>query len=288
MYKISPLARKIIKKNNINIDKVKGSGPDGRIIKRDLKDFLFDHASDDDYASNNKSLKEITPSQMRKAIAEKTVTTFREVPHFYLKIESNISKLILLKDKINNSKNNDKVSLNDLFVKALGIAQKQNPKTRVSWINDKIIKYSNVDISVAVALDDGLITPVITDVDKKGIFEISKELKNLIKKAKNGSLKPSEYSGGTISLSNLGMFGISEFGAIINSPQSCILAIGNAKKQPIIENNEIKQAIIMKSTLSADHRVLDGSTAANLLKDFNSIIENPIQIWIESKDITLN
>ena len=159
------------------------------------------------------------------------------------------------------------------------------------WRGDfihKIIQYKNVDVSFAVALDEGLITPIINSADTKGILEISAEIKNLIKKAKNNELIPEEYNGGTISISNLGMFGISEFGAIINPPQSCILAIGEAKKQPIIENDKIKQSTILKSTLSADHRVLDGATAANLLRDFHKIIEDPLNIWLNSDDLKLN
>ena len=148
--------------------------------------------------------------------------------------------------------------------------------------------YKNIDVSFAVALEDGLVMPIIKDVDKKGIIEISEESKLLIKKSINGKLKKEDYEGGTISISNLGMYKINEFGAIINSPQSCILAVGSAKKEPIVVDNKIEIATIMKSTLSADHRILDGSIAANLLKDFNDILENPYEIWLTSGDIKLN
>ena len=287
MIKASPFAKNIIKKYNINIEEIKGSGPKGMIIKRDL--IKYNLISNDIYSTNNDiKLKESIPSSIRKVIAERTVESFKNIPHFYLKIESKINKLINLKETINNSEANMKISLNDLLIKALAIAQKNNPKTLVSWIDDKIIHYENVDVSFAVALDEGLITPIIRNADTKGILEISIEVKKLIKKAKNKELAPEEYSGGTISISNLGMFGISEFGAIINPPQSCILAIGQAKQQVIVEKNNFSKAMILKSTLSADHRVLDGATAANLLKSFHEIIENPLEIWINSEDMRLN
>ena len=287
MIKASPFAKNIIKKYNINIEEIKGSGPKGMIIKRDL--IKYNLISNDIYSTNNDiKLKESIPSSIRKIIAERTVESFKNIPHFYLKIESKIDKLINLKETINNSEANMKISLNDLLIKALAIAQKNNPKTLVSWIDDKIIHYENVDVSFAVALDEGLITPIIRNADTKGILEISIEVKKLIKKAKNKELAPEEFSGGTISISNLGMFGISEFGAIINPPQSCILAIGQAKQQVIVEKNNFSKAMILKSTLSADHRVLDGATAANLLKSFHEIIENPLEIWINSEDMRLN
>lgn len=287
MIKASPFAKNIIKNNNINIEEIKGSGPKGMIIKRDL--IKHNLIPNDIYSTNNDiKLKESIPSSIRKVIAERTAESFKNIPHFYLKIESKIDKLINLKETINNSEANMKISLNDLLIKALAIAQKNNPKTLVSWIDDKIIHYENVDVSFAVALDEGLITPIIRNADTKGILEISIEVKKLIKKAKNKELAPEEYSGGTISISNLGMFGISEFGAIINPPQSCILAIGQAKQQVIVEKNNFSKAMILKSTLSADHRVLDGATAANLLKSFHEIIENPLEIWINSEDMRLN
>ena len=277
MLKLSPYAKKIIKKNNIDISILKGTGPNGRIIKRDLPGF-----------DNEIKEKKIVISQIRKIIAERTTAAFRDIPHFYLKIESKIDKLINLRNTINNSYSKTKISLNDLLIKALAIAQKNNPKTLNQWIDNEIIKINSIDISVAVALEDGLITPIIKSADKKGINEISNEVKTLVKKAKNNSLSPDEYTGGTITISNLGMYGISEFDAIINPPQSCIIAIGEAKKTPVILNDEIIQSTIMKSTLSADHRVLDGAVAANFLKTFNDIIENPFQIWLESKDMKLN
>ena len=277
MLKASPIVKKIIKDMKIDITNIKGSGPNGRIIMRDLPT-----------KENKSNLNKNILTEMRKTIALRTTESFKNVPHFYLKIESNIDKLIALKDKINNSNVKYKISLNDLLIKALATAQKMNLKTCASWVDNKIIQYSQVDVSIAVALEDGLITPIIKNASNKGIIEISNEVKKLVIKAKNGKLKPEEYIGGTISITNLGMYGISEFGAIINEPQSSILAVGEAKKQPIIKKNKIIKATILKSTLSADHRVLDGAVAAKLLKDFNDIIENPFQIWLNSNDLRLN
>ena len=284
MFKASPFVKKIIKDNNISLDNIKGTGPGGRIIKRDLSDNIQNNK--DQILQNDSN--ELIPSQMRMSVAKRTTDSFKNIPHFYLKIESNIDKLINLKNNINRIDQESNISLNDLLIKALAIAQSKNPKTCVSWINNKIITYKSIDVSVAVGLEDGLITPIIRDADNKGIVEISQEMKELIIKAKNGKLNPEEYTGGTISLTNLGMFGISEFGAIINPPQSCILAVGRAKIEPIVENDKIVKATILKSTLSADHRVLDGVIAANLLKDFNDILENPLEIWLNSKDMKLN
>ena len=273
----SPYSKKFARDNNIDLTNIQGSGPNGRIIKRDLK--LDKFISSTEYKS-------IEPSSMRKIIAERTTATKNSVPHFYLTIESNVDKLLKLRKNINDQYN-DKVSINDILVKALAIAQKNNPKTNVSWHNGKIIQYSSVDISIAVALDEGLITPIIKNADIKGLLEISQDSKTLIKKAKEGKLKPDDYNGGTISISNLGMYGINEFSAIINPPQSSILAVGAIQKIPKVINDDIKIINIMKSTLSADHRVLDGAIAAQMLKEFNDIIENPFDLWLQSKDMEI-
>tara|TARA_Y100000590_G_C15737925_1_gene1019250 strand:- start:3160 stop:4392 length:1233 start_codon:yes stop_codon:yes gene_type:complete len=279
----SPYAKKIALEKNIDLKKIEGTGPSGRIIKRD-----FDKVMTSDlnflFSDSNESL---IPSNIRKIIAERTSYTKKNVPHFYLTIESCVDKLIKLRKKINENNSKRKISINDILVKAIAIAQKQNPQTNVSWLNDKIVKYSSVDVSIAVALDEGLVTPIVKNADTKGIFEISNEINNLIIKAKTGKLKPDEYGGGTISISNLGMYGIQEFAAIINPPQSCILAVGTIMKKTIVDNDEIKIANLIKSTLSADHRVLDGAIAAKLLQDFNDIIENPYNLWLQSNDMEI-
>ena len=192
-----------------------------------------------------------------------------------------------LRKKINEQNLHNKISINDILVKALAIAQHNNPQTNVSWFNGKIIKYSSVDVSIAVALKEGLITPIVKDANSKGLLEISKEIKILVKKAKEGNLIPEQYTGGTISITNLGMYGINEFAAIINPPQSSILAVGSIQKLPKLEGKNIKEVNILKSTLSADHRALDGAVAAKLLKDFHDIIENPFALWLQSKDMEI-
>ena len=279
----SPYAKKLAKEQNINLSDMDGSGPSGRVIKRD---FEKSHEQDKQFITSSKY--EIAePSSIRKIIAERTTQTKNTVPHFYLTIESKVDNLLKLRKIINEQDLNNKISINDILVKALAIAQHNNPETNVSWFDGKIIKYSSVDVSIAVALTDGLITPIVKDANLKGLLEISKEIKILAKKAKEGKLTPEEYTGGTISISNLGMYGINEFAAIINPPQSSILAVGSIQKLPRIEDKEIKIVNILKSTLSADHRVLDGAVAAKLLKDFHDIIENPFDLWLQSKDMEL-
>ena len=272
----SPLVKKISKENNIDLKLIKGSGPHGRIIKRDLKQ------NKDSFNDENKTI--IEPSSIRKIIAERTTRTKNEVPHFYLTIETRMDRLISLRNKINIS-SKIKVSFNDLIVKACALAIKKNPETNVSWINNKIYKYKNIDIAIAVALKEGLITPIVKNADKKGLFNISLEIKELVKKANQNRLLPDEYNGGSITISNLGMFGITEFQAIINPPQSSIIAVGSILKKPVIYKNKLDIGHVMKSTISADHRSLDGAVAAKLLKDYNDILEDPFQIWLNSSDM---
>ena len=276
--KASPIVKKIAKEDGINLDNIKGSGPNGRIIMKDLNisDKINQKINDNFYS----------PSSIRKVIAKRTTETKQNVPHFYLSIESNTDKLIEMRKKINENLN-EKISINDILVKALAQAQFLNPATNVSWSDGKIIKYETIDVSIAVALKEGLITPIIKDADKKGLIEISLEIKDLVKKANKGSLLPEEYNGGTISISNLGMFGITEFSAIINPPQSSILAVGAIRKVPSVENDTVVITNKLKSTLSADHRVLDGAVAAKLLKDFNDIIEDPFNLWLMSNDMKI-
>ena len=276
IIKASPYVKASAKENKIDLTNIVGSGPKGRIIKRDLENNAF--------LLNDNNHEVIEPSSIRKIIAKRTTKTKQTVPHYYLTIESNVDKLINMRKKINESQKN-KISINDILVKALAESQKKNPDTNVSWQNGKIIKYNSIDVSVAVALEEGLITPIIKNADKKGINQISNEIKDLSNKAKKGKLSPDDYDGGTISISNLGMFGITEFSAIINPPQSLILSVGVIKKSPIVLGEEIKIANILKSSLSVDHRTLDGAIAAKLLKDFNDIIEDPFDLWLNSEDM---
>jgi len=280
--KASPLVKKIAIENNLDLSKFKGTGPDGRIIKRDI-----DSNNIAEEIPNTSLKGDITiPSTMRKVIAKRTLEAKQKIPHFYLTIESNVDKLISLRSKINEN-NLIKVSFNDLIVKAISLAMKKNPNTNVYWQNEKIYQLNDIDVSVAVAIDEGLITPIIKNADSKGLNIISSEIRELAKLAKTNSLTPEQYTGGSITVSNLGMFGISEFAAIISPPQSSILAIGKIIKKPIVVDDEVVVGNTLKSTLSADHRVLDGAVAGKLLKDFNDIIEDPFEIWMKSSDMEI-
>ena len=279
----SPFAKKISKEQNIDLTIINGSGPGGRIIKRDLESHENVKASNTDINFKHEVIK---PSTMRKVIAKRTLEAKQQIPHFYLTIESDVGKLIELRKKINEN-NSVKVSFNDLIVKALAMAMKKNPNTNVYWQDNQIFKLNDIDVSVAVAIDEGLITPIVKKVNSKGLNEISKEIKELAKLAKTNSLKPEQYTGGSITVSNLGMFGISEFAAIISPPQASILAVGKIIQKPVVVNESIEIGHTLKSTLSADHRVLDGAVAGKLLKDFNDIIEDPFQIWMQSNDMEI-
>ena len=281
--KASPFAKKISKEQNIDLTIINGSGPGGRIIKRDLESHENVKASNTDTNFKHEVIK---PSTMRKVIAKRTLEAKQQIPHFYLTIESDVGKLIELRKKINEN-NSVKVSFNDLIVKALAMAMKKNPNTNVYWQDNQIFKLNDIDVSVAVAIDEGLITPIVKKVNSKGLNEISREIKELAKLAKTNSLKPEQYTGGSITVSNLGMFGISEFAAIISPPQASILAVGKIIQKPVVVNESIEIGHTLKSTLSADHRVLDGAVAGKLLKDFNDIIEDPFQIWMQSNDMEI-
>ncbi len=277
----SPYVKKISKEHNIDLNSIKGSGPNGRIIKKDLDEINFDQTLSN---TNQNKITIVDPSSIRKIIAERTTKTKNEIPHFYLTIETRMDRLINLRNKINkNSK--FKVSFNDLIVKACAIAIKKNPEVNISWVDNKIHKHENIDIAIAVALKEGLITPIVKNADKKGLNDISAEIKLLVSKANQNKLLPDEYNGGSITISNLGMFGISEFQAIINPPQSSIIAVGAIIKKPVINNDIIEIGYTMKSTISADHRALDGAVAAKLLKDFSDILEDPFQIWLNTTDM---
>tara|TARA_A100001011_G_scaffold103262_1_gene109055 strand:- start:476 stop:1705 length:1230 start_codon:yes stop_codon:yes gene_type:complete len=272
----SPFVKKFSKDHNIDLSLIKGSGPDGRIIKNDIQNIEI-KIGDENITINE-------PSSIRKIIARRTTQTKNEVPHFYLTIESKMDKIINLRKKVNLN-SNVKISFNDLIVKACAMAIAKNPETNISWVNGKIHKYNSIDIAIAVALQEGLITPIVKEADKKGLVEISSEVKSLVKKANQNKLLPDEYNGGSITISNLGMFGITEFQAIINPPQSSIIAVGSIIEKPLVNSGIIQIGHTMKSTISADHRSLDGAVAAKLLKDFSDILEDPFQIWLNSLDM---
>jgi pyruvate dehydrogenase E2 component (dihydrolipoamide acetyltransferase) len=213
---------------------------------------------------------------MRKTIAERLVQSKNEAPHFYLSLDCNIDQLLKIRSTL-NSKSNDKykISVNDMIIKAASSSLIKVPKANASWENENTRYFNNTDISVAVAIEGGLITPIIKDVQSKGLLEISEDMKILANKAKDGKLLPEEYVGGSFSISNLGMYGIKEFSAVINPPQGAILAIGSGEKRPIVLNDQLTIASIMTVTLSCDHRVVDGAVGAQFLSVFKDFIENP-------------
>ena len=276
--KISPLAKRIALKNNVNFSSLLGTGPHGRIVKKDIEDLIKSNkniTSIDSHhkSSSDKSFRDITHSSMRKTIAERLVKSATEAPHFFLSVDCDISEINKIRENINKGDTN--ISINDFIIKASALALKKFPKANCSWNNDFIRFYNSYDISVAVAVEDGLITPIVKNAISKGIEEISIEVKSLASKAKKGELSPEEYSGGNFTVSNLGMFGIKNFNAIINPPQSMILAVGKAEPRAVVSNNEITISNLMTVTLSCDHRAVDGALGAQWLNKFKDFIENP-------------
>ena len=273
----SPLAKRIAKQKDVDLSLVNGSGPNGRILKADIE--KFNNNKDllqNEIISNNNNSELIKNSSMRKTIAERLVKSKNEAPHFYLSLDCNIDQLLKIRSMI-NLKSNDKykISVNDMIIKAASSSLIKVPKANASWENENTRYFNNTDISVAVAIDGGLITPIIKDVQSKGLLEISEDMKLLANKAKDGKLLPEEYVGGSFSISNLGMYGIKEFSAVINPPQGAILAVGSGEKRPIVINDQLTIASIMTVTLSCDHRVVDGAVGAQFLSVFKDFIENP-------------
>ena len=273
----SPLAKRIAKQRDIDLILINGSGPNGRILKTDIENFNNNkNLLKNKITTNNSNSELIKNSSMRKTIAERLVQSKNEAPHFYLSLDCNIDQLLKIRSMI-NLKSNDKykISVNDMIIKAASSSLIKVPKANASWENENTRYFNNTDISVAVAIDGGLITPIIKDVQSKGLLEISEDMKLLANKAKDGKLLPEEYVGGSFSISNLGMYGIKEFSAVINPPQGAILAVGSGEKRPIVLNDQLTIASIMTVTLSCDHRVVDGAVGAQFLSVFKDFIENP-------------
>ncbi|WP_410542322.1 pyruvate dehydrogenase complex dihydrolipoamide acetyltransferase [Wolbachia endosymbiont of Tetranychus urticae] len=275
--KVSPLAKKIAQNEGVDIKRLKGTGPYGRIIKADVLEFLDQTKSYERFEENTT----VEVSNMRQVIAQRLVESKQNIPHFYLTVDCHVDKLISLKNEVNSANENNKVTINDLIIKAVAFSMKKFPDINSSWIDTKIVRYSNIDISIAVALEDGLITPIVKNADEKSVLSISKEVKDLVSRARSGKLKPEEFQGGGFTISNLGMFGIKTFSAIINPPQSCIMAVGESKKQPVVIGEKVEIAEIMTVTLSVDHRAVDGALGAKFLNAFKYYIENPTVMLLE-------
>jgi len=279
---ISPLAKRIAVQNNVDLNLITGTGPRGRIIKDDIKNYLNINSSLIKN-SNIKIIKDVRKkaTSMRKTIAERLSYSKKEVPHFYLTIDCNVDDLLKGRELINKDLDAiNKLSINDIVIKALGMSLFNVPDANCSWNDGEITFFGSVDISVAIAVDGGLFTPVIKHVERLNLSDISRKMKDYLARAKSGKLLPEEYQGGNFSISNLGMYSIDNFSAIINPPQSGILAVGSITKRPVVHNDDIKIANIMTCKLSGDHRVIDGAVGAKLLQEFKSIIENPIKMIV--------
>jgi pyruvate dehydrogenase E2 component (dihydrolipoamide acetyltransferase) len=303
----SPLARRLAKEAGIDIARINGSGPHGRIVARDVED-----------AKSGKGLKapaaapgaapaiapamsdkqilslfeegsyEIVPHDgMRRTIAQRLTAATQSVPTFYLTIDCDIGRLLDAREQINAAAPKDKekkplykLSVNDFVIKALAVALQQVPDCNVSWTEAGMVKHKHSDIGVAVAMPGGLITPIIRNAESKSLSTISNEMKDLAARARTRKLKPQEYQGGTSSVSNLGMFGISHFTAVINPPQSTILAVGASEERAVVRNGKIEAAHIMSVTLSCDHRSIDGALGAELIGAFRRLVENPVMMMV--------
>ncbi|QNT68257.1 pyruvate dehydrogenase complex dihydrolipoamide acetyltransferase [Defluviicoccus vanus] len=298
----SPLARRLAKEAGLDLTAISGSGPRGRIIKADIEAAI---AAGTGKAKAPEAAKpaakeaapakaapppatanyiEVPNSTMRKVIAQRLAQSKREAPHFYLSIDCNIDALMAMREQLNaRTPEGDgafKISVNDFVVRAVALAMRAFPDVNCSWTEDAIRYYQTVDVSVAVSTPSGLITPVVRNADMKGLAAISNEVKQLAKRARDGKLTPEEYQGGGFTISNLGMYGITNFAAVINPPQSCLLAVGAAEKRPIVKDNALAIATMMSCTLSIDHRSVDGAKGAEFLQVLKKLVEDPLRMML--------
>ncbi len=286
--KASPLAKALAKDKGIDISKVNGTGDNGRVTKSDIENYKpASTTSTGSVTAAGKSISSFVPgtegftdepaSQMRKVIAKRLLESTNGAPAFYLTIEVDMDNAMQSRAAI-NAIPDTKVSFNDLVIKACAAALRKHPKVNSSWMGDKIRTYSHVHIGVAVAVEDGLLVPVIRFADQKSLSQISAEVKDLGKRAKDKKLQPADWEGNTFTVSNLGMFGIDEFTSIINTPESCILSVGAIKQVPVVKNNQVVPGNVMKVTLACDHRTVDGATGAAFLQTLRTYLENPVTI----------
>lgn len=279
----SPLAKKLAEEKGVDLSFITGTGEGGRITKRDVDHYVpYDAPARPAAASGaamSESFTDEPVSQMRKTIARRLGESKFTAPHFYLTISLDMDNAIAAR-KAMNSNEGVKVSFNDMVIKAVSMALRKHPAINSSWLGDVIRRNNHVHIGVAVAVDEGLLVPVIRFADSKGLSQIGEEVKVLAQKAKDKKLQPAEWEGNTFTVSNLGMFGIEQFTAIINSPDSCIMAIGGISQEPVVKNGQVVPGNIMKVTLSCDHRVVDGATGAAFLQTFKQYMENPVMMLV--------
>ena len=289
---VSPIAARMAAENGIDLKTIQGSGPQGRIIKRDIEAAMQSGVASQEspaeapaaaktFAAADvqgaSAFREENTSKMRQIIASRLAESIGPIPTFYLTVEIEMDKALEFRKAINASlKEEEKVSVNDVIVKTAAMASLKHPFVNSSYRGDKIRFYEDADVGVAVAIDEGLITPVVRGANRKGIAEIAREVKELAGRAREKKLQPEEYTGATFSISNLGMFGIKEFTAIINPPEAAILAVGGATPTPVVRDGEIVVRQMMHVTMSCDHRVIDGATGAKFLQTFKQMLENPI------------
>jgi pyruvate dehydrogenase E2 component (dihydrolipoamide acetyltransferase) len=274
----SPLAKKMAEDKGISLSQVNGSGDNGRIVKKDIENFKpYTHTTTAPVGVE--SYEDVSITQMRKTIAKRLAESKFTAPHFYLTKEIRMDAVMDARKRMNEY-SESKISVNDLVVKATALALKKHPNVNSSWLGDKIRRNHHVHIGVAVAVEDGLLVPVVRFADSKSLSQIGTEVKDLAGKAKNKELQPKDWEGNTFTISNLGMFGIDEFTAIVNPPDACILAIGSSKETVVVENGEMKPGHVMKVTLSCDHRVVDGVTGAKFLQTFQELLEEPVRLLV--------
>ena len=295
----SPLARRMARGAGLDLARVKGSGPRRRIVKTDVEAALAAGgpappapvppetavAASAVAAPGAPVYTEIPHTTMRKVIARRLVESKREAPHFYLTVDCEIDELLKVRKDLNgrspeSGANAYRISVNDFVIRAVALALVKVPEANAQWTETAVRRYDSVDVSVAVAIDGGLITPVVRSADRKGLAAISREMKDLAARAREGKLMPEEYQGGTVSVSNLGMFGIREFAAVINPPQGCILAVGAGEQRPVVKDGALAIATVMTCTLSIDHRCVDGVVGAQLMAEFKKLVEDPITMLL--------
>jgi pyruvate dehydrogenase E2 component (dihydrolipoamide acetyltransferase) len=287
----SPLARRMAEQAKLDIGIISGSGPNGRIVKSDVEAALSGGLPTITTSAapiiaavvrpNKAEYELVIPSNMRKIIAERLTESKQTVPHFYLTADCQIDNLLSFRKELNDKADNTyKLSVNDIIIKAAAVALKKVPEANSSWADEGLKLFKSSDISVAVAIKDGLVTPVIRHAEAKGLEEISNEMRELASKAREGKLQPEEYQGGTFSISNLGMFGVKQFDAVINPPQACMLAVGAGEQRPVVKDGALAVAKVMSCTLSVDHRAVDGAVGADYLACLKGLLENPVTMLL--------
>lgn len=280
----SPLAKKLAEEKGIDVGLVRGTGENGRIVKRDVENYVpYERpAGGNSFTAapaGTESYRDENVSQMRKVIAKRLAESKFTAPHFYLTLEIDMDNAIASR-KAMNAQEGVKVSFNDMVVKAVAMSLRKHPTVNSAWMGDFIRRNDHVHIGVAVAVEDGLLVPVVRFADTKGLAQIGAEVKEFAQKAKDKKLQPQDWEGNTFTISNLGMYGIEEFTAIINPPDSCILAVGGIKQVPVVKNGQVVPGNIMKVTLSCDHRVVDGASGSEFLNTFKSYLENPVMMLV--------